>query len=100
MYWSYHTDGPEAEWPKLTETEWILRGRIPPRLLNEGTYRIELMVKLHGKEWVVEPGVRSPDVNLVVEGGLSNSPYWTAKRPGVVAPLIAWSAHAVNASNV
>jgi len=96
LYWSMHTDRPEEEWPRLAEGEWALRGRIPKRLLNEGTYRIELMGKLHGRQWLVEPGVRSPDVTLVVGGGLSNSPYWTERRPGVVAPVIAWSAHRVN----
>ena len=96
LYWSQHTDGPEAEWPKLTDGEWVLRGRIPARLLNEGAYRIELMAKLHGRNWLIEPGVRAPDVTLLVEGGLSNSPYWTERRPGVTAPMIDWSAHREN----
>jgi lipopolysaccharide transport system ATP-binding protein len=92
LYWSYHTDAPEAGWPRLTEGDWVLRGRIPARLLNEGAYRIELMGSLHYRQWLFEPGVKAPAVTLVVKGGLSDSPYWTARRPGLVAPVIEWSA--------
>jgi lipopolysaccharide transport system ATP-binding protein len=96
LYWSYHTDRPEAEWPRLTEGDWVLRGRIPTGMLNEGAYRVELMAELQGMRWLVKPGIGAPEVTFVVEGGLSSSPYWTERRPGVVAPVIAWSAHRVN----
>lgn len=92
LYWSLDTDRPETEWPKLTEGLWTFRGRIPARLLNEGAHRVELMGSLHFRQWLFEPGVRAPAVTLVVKGGLSDSPYWIARRPGLVAPVIDWSA--------
>ena len=61
-------------------------------MLNEGMYRVELMGSLHFRQWLFEPGVRAPAVTLVVRGGLSDSPYWMARRPGLVAPVIDWSA--------
>jgi lipopolysaccharide transport system ATP-binding protein len=92
LYWSYQTDGPEPGWPMLSEGAWTLRGRIPARFLNEGAYRIEMIGSLHFREWLFQPGVCAPFVTLVVKGGLSDSPYWTAKRPGLVAPVIDWVA--------
>jgi lipopolysaccharide transport system ATP-binding protein len=96
MYQSYHTDRPEAEWPRLTSGKWVLRGRIPAKILNEGAYRIELMGSLHNIQWLIGPKGRAPEVILRVERGLSNSPYWTNRRPGVIAPMIDWSAQPVN----
>jgi lipopolysaccharide transport system ATP-binding protein len=93
LYWSYHTDPPEPGWPRLSEGDWVLRGRIPARSLNEGAYRIELMGSLHYRQWLFEPGVKAPAVTLVVKGGLSDSPYWTARRPGLMAPVLEWAAH-------
>ncbi len=92
LYWSYQTDGPEPEWPTLSEGAWTLRGRIPERLLNEGAYRIEMIGSLHFREWLFQPGVHAPSVTLVVKGGLSDSPYWMERRPGLFAPLIEWMA--------
>jgi len=90
LYWSYQTDGSENMWPKLAPGDCRLRGRIPKRLLNEGSYRIELIGGLHFKKWLFEPGVTSPAVHLRIHGGLSDSPLWMIKRPGLLAPIIEW----------
>lgn len=91
LYWSYQTDRPETEWRKLSEGSWTLRGRIPARFLNEGSYRVEVIGSLHFREWLFQPGVNAPSVSLVIKGGLSDSPYWTARRPGQVAPVVEWT---------
>jgi lipopolysaccharide transport system ATP-binding protein len=90
VYWSYHTDGREEEWPKLTIGDNLLRGRIPVRVLNEGIYRIEMIASLHFREWLLEPGKNPPAIFLQIQGGLSDSPLWIMKRPGVIAPVIRW----------
>jgi lipopolysaccharide transport system ATP-binding protein len=90
LYWSYQTDQSEAEWPRLTPGQNVLRGLIPSRLLNEGMYRIELIGGLHHRQWLFEPGVTAPSIYLRVQGGLSDSPLWIAKRPGELAPVLPW----------
>ncbi len=91
LYWSYQTDSAEDKWPKLTKGICVLKSRMQKRLLNEGVYRIELIGSLHFREWLFRPGVDAPSIHLTVQGGLSDSPLWTAKRPGQIAPVIEWS---------
>jgi lipopolysaccharide transport system ATP-binding protein len=91
LYWSYQTDETEDDFPRLTEGNYTLRSRLPKRLFNEGTYKIELIASLHYRKWLCKPGVSAPSVYLTIQGGLSDSPYWMAKRPGVLAPVLKWS---------
>lgn len=90
LYWSYHTDGEEQTWPKLTHGYNILRSKLPERFLNEGTYRLELIGGLHCRKWLCEPGANAPSINLTIQGNLSDSPLWMNKRPGIIAPLMEW----------
>jgi lipopolysaccharide transport system ATP-binding protein len=90
LYWSYQTDMREEEWPKLSEGIIKIKSKLPKRLFNEGTYKIELISSLHFREWLNEPGKNAPSIFLTIQGGLSDSPYWIAKRPGLLAPVIPW----------
>jgi lipopolysaccharide transport system ATP-binding protein len=90
LYWSYQTDQTEDKWPILKKGHCILKGKIPERFLNEGIYRIELIGSLHYQQWLFEPGKNAPSIFLNIQGGLSESPYWMAKRPGALAPVIEW----------
>ncbi len=90
LYWSYHTDENESKWPDLTLGRNILRSKIPSRLLNEGTYRIELIGGIHYVKWFFEPTKSDIFINLSIKNGLSDSPYWLGKRPGILAPVIEW----------
>ena len=90
LYWSYQTDQAESKWPALTRGTHRLRSRIPNHLLNEGNYRLELIGSLHFRSWLYAPGVDAPQISLTIQGGLSESPYWIAKRPGLLAPLLDW----------
>jgi homopolymeric O-antigen transport system ATP-binding protein len=92
LYWSQCTDGPENTWPKLTPGLCVFRSRIPKRFLNEGSYRIEMMSSLHFTQWFCEPGRNAPAVVLAIAGGLSDSPYWMAARPGILGPVMEWKA--------
>ncbi|MBI1920667.1 MAG: ABC transporter ATP-binding protein [Geobacter sp.] len=90
LYWSCQVDVAEEKWPKLEKGNCVLKSQIPKRLLNEGTYRIELIVALYYRQWLCRPADNSPYVLLTVKGGLSDSPYWMVKRPGILAPVLPW----------
>jgi lipopolysaccharide transport system ATP-binding protein len=90
LYWSCHTDCKEEEWPDLKEGACLFRSHIPKRLFNEGLYRIELLTALYFKQWLSEPGVNAPSIHVTIQGGLSDSPYWMIKRPGMLAPVLNW----------
>jgi len=90
LYWSYHTDRNEISNQDLIIGENHLKSKIPKRYLNEGTYRIEFIGGLHFREWICEPGKNAPVIFLTIKGGLSDSPYWIAKRPGLFAPVMEW----------
>jgi len=90
LYWSYQSDDAAAPCPPLKPGRVILRGSIPCRLLNEGRYRIELIGGLHHRQWLFEPGASPAQIFLTIQGGLSDSPLWTQKRPGLLAPVLPW----------
>jgi len=90
LLWSLTTDGPEEEWPRLEKGQLEMRCALPKRLLNEGSYRVELIASLHHRDWFVRPGHNSPSVGFEIQGGLSDSPYWLYARPGIFAPEWKW----------
>ena len=90
LYWSYHTDANEAAWPRLKQGICTLTSMVPSLLLNEGNYRIELVAGLHNQKWILEPGQSGPAIWLDRRGGFEKSPYWTARRAGILAPVIKW----------
>lgn len=94
LYWSYHTDGPEASWPELKNGSVVFRSRLPSRLLNEGEYRLELLASLQFRQWLSQAGSTPATINLTIQGGLSDSPYWISRRPGLLAPVIEWHTEA------
>jgi lipopolysaccharide transport system ATP-binding protein len=90
LFWSYFTDGPEAERPVLAKGRVRLSCLLPPSLLNEGVYRVEMIGGLHYREWILEPGKSPVAVQFELRGGLSESPFWISRRPGILAPRLRW----------
>jgi lipopolysaccharide transport system ATP-binding protein len=90
LYWTYQTDQPQVDWPIIKPGIIQLKSRFPTRMLNEGKFRLEFLASLHFRTWLLEPGAGSPHIVLSIQGGLSDSPYWMAKRPGILAPVIRW----------
>jgi lipopolysaccharide transport system ATP-binding protein len=90
LYWSYQTDVSKDEWPELKTGECLLRSKMKKRFLNEGTYRVELIGGLHYKQWLFQPEVNAPFIFFEIAGGLSDSPYMSIKRPGILSPIIPW----------
>jgi lipopolysaccharide transport system ATP-binding protein len=92
VYWSYHTDMAEEQWPALRQGYNVLQTRLPPRLLSQGSYRLELAAGLHSRAWVFEPGLNSPSILWTILGGVTDSPQWMEGRRGVLTPIIRWQA--------
>ncbi len=90
MYWSYLTDDYDEN-NNVTEGKNILTGEIPAHFLNEGEYFIYFSASLHYIQWLVNPEEDSPCLKLNIQGGLSDSPFWPARRPGVCAPVLNWT---------
>jgi len=90
IYWSYNTDAHQEDWPVLEQDENILRSKLPKRLLNEGSYHIELIGELHLVKWLFEPRKNNPMIQIEIQGGLSESPYMIQKRPTLLAPILTW----------
>ena len=67
-----------------------IEGEIPIHFLNEDEYRVRLMTGIHFQEWLINPEDDCPERELIIKGGLSESPFWTIKRPGICAPLLKW----------
>ncbi|MFZ5630129.1 MAG: ABC transporter ATP-binding protein [Spirochaetota bacterium] len=90
-YWSLSTDSEPIAWPKLRLGRNCLRSELPKNLLNEGTYELRLVASLHFVKYFINPHLADgPALTLKIEGGLSQSPYWYDKRPGVCAPRTLW----------
>lgn len=90
LFRTFTTDMREDRWLKLRPGFLSLRTSIPHRLLNEGTYRVELLASLHNRMWLLEPGRNAPAVSFSIQGGLSDSPLYDGKRPGLLAPILSW----------
>jgi lipopolysaccharide transport system ATP-binding protein len=90
LYWSLHTDVYDEGVSNFRKGHQLLRSKIPKKFFNEGTYKIELLGGIHGVKWFFEPGGSVPSIILEIRGGLSNSPYWLSRRPGILAPEICW----------
>ncbi|HHB51863.1 MAG TPA: ATP-binding cassette domain-containing protein, partial [Saprospiraceae bacterium] len=86
LYWSIFNDSAEKNWPEVKKGSNKFISQIPKRFLNEGTYRLEVIAALYFRYWIIEPQKNSPSIFLTVQGGLSDSPYWMIRRPGILAP--------------
>jgi lipopolysaccharide transport system ATP-binding protein len=92
VFWALTTDESFERWPKLERGYVTLTSALPQRLLNEGLFRLELHAGIHNQIWFSQPGETEYAIFLRISGGLSDSPYWTTPRSGVVAPVLPWIA--------
>jgi lipopolysaccharide transport system ATP-binding protein len=90
MFYSFATDVPQDQWPRLKLGPIELVTTIPARLLNEGKYRVELIAGLYRRGWLFEPRSKVPSVVCTIQGGLSDSPLWYEKRPGRLGIVLPW----------
>ncbi len=90
MYMSYPSDIAEKFSAILPEGDVHLKAKLPAHYVNAGGYRVSMIGGLHNKAWLFEPGGKVPHIEWRIDGGLSESPYWTQPREGSMAPLIEW----------
>jgi lipopolysaccharide transport system ATP-binding protein len=90
IFRSFHYDQEIEKWPKLSNGLNQLKVEIPPRMLNEGNYRIELISGLRRIKWFSGPGASTVAIGLTIKGGLSESPIWHERREGILAPVLNW----------
>jgi lipopolysaccharide transport system ATP-binding protein len=90
LYTTLTTDAAEEHHPRLEPGDCRLRAPVPPRLLNEGNYQVEFIAQLRAGEWLYQQGTNAPSVAFTIQGGLSDSPDWIARRPGTLAPVLPW----------
>lgn len=90
LYWSVFNDSAEENWPEVKYGMNKFVSQLPKRFLNQGMYRVELIVALYYRCWIIEPQVNSPSIFFTIQGGLSDSPYWMVRRPGILAPDFKW----------
>ena len=90
LFWTLQTDENQESWPNLEPGPITLLSKIPTEYLNEGIFRIELISSIHFKKWIFQPRKEGPQLFFEILGGLSESPLWLARRPGILAPIIPW----------
>ncbi len=90
LWYSYQSDEKTTRWPTLHKGISRLQCNLPTRLLNEGRYRIEYICGLFCRVWLAKPGVNVASILFEIQGGLSDSPFWTLARDGLLAPVIPW----------
>ena len=91
MYLTMSTDGPKETWPKLKKGPVTFRGKLPKHTLNAGHYKLSLAASVHNQDWIFEPETATgPSIEIFINGGLSESPYWKEPRSGLMAPIIDW----------
>ena len=90
VFRSSHTDSPESSRPRLVLGRNAVQCVIQPGLLNSGRFTVCVRIQLQSSEMIVhEDGVLSFDV--IADHGESLSLNGQG-RPGVVAPILPWSA--------
>jgi lipopolysaccharide transport system ATP-binding protein len=93
LFWSYTTDTPPEDWPEFDVGPFEASVDIPARFLNAGVYRVEVIASLHYQSWLLEPGKSEVCITIAIQGGLSDSPLWHERRPGLLAPVLLWNSH-------
>lgn len=90
IYMTYESDMQPSKRSPLKKGLNTLRSRIPADLLNAGTYKIVLAVGVYNKYWIFDPDTSTPSIQVKIEGGLVQSPYWRQARSGMIAPAMEW----------
>ncbi len=84
---SWHTDGPEGDWPPLRAGRATLRCEVPAGLLNEGRYAVAPRADVYRTYWLVNG---DDAVWFEMLRDHSESPLSLGGSPGLVAPVFAW----------
>jgi len=84
---TWHTDGPEADWPPLRAGRSTLRCELPAAFLNEGRYAVAPRADVYRTYWLVNG---EDAIWFEVMKDHLESPFSLATGPGLVAPVLHW----------
>lgn len=90
VYMTFSSDLPDNKQPKLKAGKVVMRSKIPAHLLNSGKYTISIIGGVYNKFWIFDPESRTPSIEMLIDGGLSNSKFWKTQRSGIIAPEMEW----------
>lgn len=91
LYTSYNVDNVGLKASALKKGEHHLIATIPPKLLNEGSYKISVIASIFNKKWLFEyTDKESPSLYMSIAGGLAHTKLWPHARDGYLAPKIDW----------
>lgn len=89
VFWSLSTDQAECDWPVFNRGLNRLRATFDIGQFNSGKYMVNLVASLHCVRmlYTTEDDIR---VAFEVLPKKTNSPYWTNRRQGALAPQLKW----------
>lgn len=87
MFRAYHNDSTETLAYDSQRQTYKIRGIVPSRLLNSGTYYIDPLVSIHRGGWIVN-NTRGLTFNVVFD--IPNRDFIVKQRPGIIAPILEW----------
>lgn len=87
MFRAYHNDTLETLEYNSQRQTYKIRGTVPSRLLNSGTYYIDPLVSIHRGGWIVN-NTRGLTFNVVFD--IPNRDFIVKQRPGIIAPILEW----------
>lgn len=90
LFYSLTTDGAQKDWPVTAEGRYRLTAHLPARILNAGDYNIRLVASLHNERWLLDPEESEAGSRITIEFTGLQSPYWRARRPGLIGPQLDW----------
>lgn len=88
LFCSFHYD--TKDFSSIKKGKFKFETIIPNHLLNEGIYKIYLVVGLRNLGWFLSPYTISPQITFEISGGLSDSSMWLGPRIGLLAPVNKW----------
>jgi len=93
IYSSWSIDSHERKWPIFKSGRCSVVTKLPKRLVNEGSYRLNLSIQIRpsssGQINIIEED-NPISIAYTIIGGLSDSSIWTKRRAGILAPVIEW----------
>lgn len=78
-----------SKWIELRNGIITLRVPLPCKLINAGSYRVQLQVALHQMRWLIPPGA-GPSVSFDLVIDHADSAYSGYTKRGVIVPVLDW----------
>jgi lipopolysaccharide transport system ATP-binding protein len=91
LCWSFQVDHAADTQLRLVKGCNTFRVQLPLSVLNNGVVKLKSLVGVYNQRWIVGPDDPLGFLRFSIDGPLSDSPFWVAKRPGIIAPRLTWN---------